>query len=135
MGNTLGKSQMVQVKPIRSDADYEEAVAEIGALMNAKPNTAEFDRLDVLATLAEAYEKREHPLPKPDPIAALEYEMEKRGLTRADLGRILGAPKGRVSEILNRRRPLTLRMIRNAQAGLGVSGDLLLAVYPLVSPK
>src|SRR5439155_14037017 len=102
---------MTEIKPIKTEADYDAALAEIATLMDAEPGTPEGDRLDVLVTLVEAYEAKHWRIDPPDPIAAIKLRMEQRGLTRHDLEKILGS-KSRVSEVLNRKRPLTLEMIR-----------------------
>jgi HTH-type transcriptional regulator/antitoxin HigA len=115
----------MEIKPIRSEADYEAALKEIEALVNSQPGTPEADRMDVLVTLVEAYEVKHYPIPEPDdPVGVLEYYMESRGLTRSDLLSYLGS-KERVSEILNRKRGLSLEMIRRLHAGLGIPADLL----------
>jgi HTH-type transcriptional regulator/antitoxin HigA len=121
---------MVEIRPIRTEEDYEAALAEIEALMTASLGTPEGDRLDVLATLVEAWEAEHHAIEAPDPIALIQFVMEQRGLDRADLKPMLGE-RGRVSEILSRRRPLTLAMIRKLQAGLGLPADALVRPYPL----
>ncbi len=121
---------MVEVSPIRTDEDYETALAEIERLMPARPGTAEGDRLDVLATLVEAWEAEHHAIEAPDPIALIQFVMEQRGLDRTDLKPMIGE-RGRVSEILSRRRPLTLPMIRKLQAGLGLPAEVLVRPYPL----
>ena len=90
----------MEVRPIKSEADYGAALAEIETLMHAGRDTPEGDRLDVLATLVQAYEAEHHPIEAPDPIAAVEFRMEQLGLTRADLEGLIG-PSGRVAEILN----------------------------------
>lgn len=125
---------MVEVTPIRTERDYEAALAEIEGLMQARPDTLEGDRLDVLATLVEAWEAEHFPIEAPDPIALIQFVMEQRGLDRADLQPMLGE-RGRVSEILARRRPLTLGMIRKLQAGLGLPADVLVRPYPLDRPE
>jgi HTH-type transcriptional regulator/antitoxin HigA len=115
----------MEIKPIRSEADYEAALKEIERLVNSLPGTPEGDRMDVLVTLVQAYEARHYPIPEPDdPVGVLEYYMESRGLSRADLQPYLGS-KERVSEILNRKRGLSLQMIRRLHAGLGIPADLL----------
>jgi HTH-type transcriptional regulator / antitoxin HigA len=115
----------MEIMPIRSEADYEAALKEIETLVNSQPGTPNADRMDVLVTLVEAYEARFHPIPEPDdPVGVLEYYMESRGLTRSDLLAYLGS-KERVSEILNRKRRLSLEMIRRLHAGLGIPADLL----------
>ena len=115
----------MEIKPIRSEADYEAALKEIETLVNSQPGTPDADRMDILVTLVEAYEARHYPIPEPDdPVGVLEYYMESRGLTRSDLLAYLGS-KERVSEILNRKRGLSLEMIRRLHAGLGIPTDLL----------
>jgi HTH-type transcriptional regulator/antitoxin HigA len=125
---------MVEVSPIRSEADYEAALAEIEGLMKARPGTAEGDRLDVLATLVEAYEAQHHAIDAPDPIALLQFVMEQRGLDRAALQPMIGN-RGRVSEVMARKRPLTLPMIRRLQAKLGLPAEVLVRPYPLSRSK
>lgn len=125
---------MVEVSPIRTERDYEATLAEIERLMHAQPDTPEGDRLDVLVTLIEAWEAQHHPIEAPDPIALIQFAMEQRGLGRADLQPMLGE-RGRVSEILARRRPLTLAMIRKLQAGLGLPAEVLVRAYPLDRPE
>lgn len=115
----------MDINPIKTEADYEAALAEIDRLMDAAPDTPEGDRLDVLATLVEAYEARHHVIDLPDPIAAIRFEMEQQGLSRKDLERYIGT-RARVSEVLNGRRPLTLAMIRRLQEGLGISAETLI---------
>jgi HTH-type transcriptional regulator/antitoxin HigA len=115
----------MEIKPIRSEADYEAALKEIETLVNSQPFTPEDDRMDVLVTLVEAYEARHFPIPEPeDPVGVLEYYMESRGLSRSDLLPYLGS-KERISEILNRKRGLSLEMIRRLHTGLGIPADLL----------
>ena len=98
----------MDIKPIRSEADYEAALKEIETLVNSQPGTPEGDRMDVLVTLVQAYEASHYPIPEPDdPVGVLEYYMESRGLSRSDLLPYLGS-KERVSEILNRKRGLSL---------------------------
>jgi len=120
----------VDVKPIRTEQEYEDALEEIERLSDAVPATPEGDYLEVLMILVEDYEEKHYPIPPPDPIEAIEYYMESRGLSRMDLEPYIGG-RGRVSEILNRRRPLTLRMIRNLEAGLGIPAAILVQEYEL----
>jgi len=120
----------MDIKPIKTESDYEAALAEIEQLMGAEPNTPEGDKLDVLTTLVETYEEKHYPIDSPDPIEAIIHEMESQGLTRKDLERYLGN-RARVSEILNRKRSLSLQMIRNLQEGLGISAEILINPYPL----
>jgi HTH-type transcriptional regulator/antitoxin HigA len=121
---------MVEVSPVRTDEDYEAALAEVERLIDAAPGTAEGDRLDVLVTLVQAYEAEHHPVEAPDPIALLQFVMEQRGLDRAALQPMIGN-RGRVSEVMARKRPLTLPMIRRLQAALGLPADALVRSYPL----
>ena len=118
----------MKIKPIRTQADYEAALGEIERLFNAKPGTAEADRLEVLSTLTEVYEEKHYALPLSDPIEAILYHMESRGLSRSDLEPFIGS-RARVSEILNRRRPLTMEMVRRLHEGLGISAEVLIQPY------
>lgn len=116
----------MEIKPIRTEADYEAALKEVEQLLDSQPGTPEGDRVDVLVTLIEAYEARNYPIPAPDdPVEVLHYYMESRGLKRSDLIPFLGS-KERVSEVLSRKRRLSLAMIRNLHTGLGVPADLLI---------
>ncbi len=121
---------MVTVNPIRTEDDYEAALMEIEGLMSADAGSPEGDRLDVLATLVEAYEARHYPVEAPDPIALLEFVMEQRGLDRVDLQPFLGG-SGRVSEVMNRVRPLSIEMIRQLADGLDLPAEVLIKRYPL----
>lgn len=121
---------MVHVSPIRTGQDHEAALAEIEALMSARPGTPDGDRLDILVTLVHAYEAEHHAIEAPDPISLLQFVLEQRGLDRAALQPMLGN-RGRVSEVMARKRPLTLAMIRRLQTGLGLPADVLVRPYPL----
>ena len=118
------------VRPIKTEADYEAALAEVEVLLDAASDTPEADRLDVLVTLIQAYEAKHFSIPLPDPITAIEYYMESRGLTRRDLEQYIGS-RARVSEILNRKRQLTVDMIRRLHAGLGIPAEVLIQPYRL----
>ncbi|MEZ4657838.1 MAG: hypothetical protein R2911_09710 [Caldilineaceae bacterium] len=118
----------VLINPIHTDDDHAAALREIEQLWDAEPGTPEWERLDILFTLVEAYEKEHYPIPLPDPIDMIEFVIEQRGLTPSDLVPYLGS-RARVSEILNRRRPLSLTMIRKLQAGLGIRADVLIQPY------
>jgi HTH-type transcriptional regulator/antitoxin HigA len=118
----------MRVRPIKTEADYEAMLREVEHLFDSKPATDESDRLEVLTTLVEAYEERHHSIPLPDPVEAILYHMESRGLTRRDLEPFIGS-RARVSEILNRKRPLTMEMIRNLHNGLGISAEVLIQPY------
>lgn len=118
----------MEIRPIKTDADYQAALEEIERLFDAAPDTPEGDRLEVLTTLVEAYEDKHYAVPLPDPIEAIEYHMESRGLSRRDLEPYIGS-RGRVSEVLNRRRPLTIEMIRRLHAALGIPAEVLIQPY------
>ncbi len=115
----------VEVKPIRLEADYAAALAEIERLWGTKAGTPEGDRLDVLATLVDAYESEHFQLDPPDPIEAIKFRMEQQGLTRRDLEAVLGT-RARVAEVLNRKRDLSIAMIRRLHAELGISAEVLI---------
>lgn len=116
------------LRPIKNAEDYAAALQEIERLWDAGPGTPESDTLDILITLVEAYERGRYDLPSPDPIAALEYFMESRGWTRKQLEPCIGS-RGRVSEILSRKRPLTLPMIRRLEQATGIPGSVLIQPY------
>lgn len=118
------------IKPIHTEADYQTALAQIEFLWDAAEGSEEADQLEVLSMLVEAYEKTHFPIAAPDPVEFLQYAMETRGLTRKDLEQYIG-PRGRVSDILNRVRPLTLDMIRRLSSGLGLPATVLIQDYPL----
>jgi HTH-type transcriptional regulator/antitoxin HigA len=120
----------MEIRPVRTEEDYEAAIAEVERLFDSEPGTVDFDRLEVRAILVEDYEQKHYPIGPPHPIAAIEYEMEKRGLTRRDLEPILGS-SGRVSEVLNRQRRLSMTQIRRLHEQFGISADILLADYEL----
>lgn len=113
------------LKPIRTEADYEAALEEVERLWGAKSGTPDGDRLDVLATLIEVYETKHYPMDPPDPVEAIKFRMEQQGLTRKDLEPIFGT-RNRTSEILNRRRGLSIEMIRQLHERLGISADVLI---------
>jgi HTH-type transcriptional regulator / antitoxin HigA len=124
----------MDIKPIHNETDYQSALKEVDALLESKPGTPEFDRMDVLVTLVEAYEAKHFPIPEPDdPVQVLEYYMESRGLKRTDMIPYLGS-KERVSEILNGKRALSLEMIRRLHSGLGIPAELLMGKHAPQSP-
>ncbi|MCD6345158.1 MAG: helix-turn-helix domain-containing protein [Anaerolineae bacterium] len=115
----------MEIKPIKTEADYQTAMKEIERLFDAASDTPEGDRLEVLTTLVEAYEEKHYAIPLPDPVEAIQYYMESRGLTRRDLESYIGS-RGRVSEIMNRKRSLSIKMIRRLHAGLGIPAEVLI---------
>jgi HTH-type transcriptional regulator/antitoxin HigA len=115
----------MDIHPIHDDADHAHALVRIDALWGALPDTPEGEELEVLVTLVDAYEARHHAIAPPDPIEAIRFRMEQLGLTRKDLEPLLGS-RARVSEVLSRKRPLTLAMIHRLRQGLGLSADVLL---------
>jgi len=115
----------MDIKPIKTNRDYERALKAIDALMDAKPNSPEGDRLDVLSTLVEAWEEKNYPIEAPDPIEAINFVMEQRGLSRRDLEPYIGS-RARVAEVLNHKRQLTLAMIRKLHSGLGIPAEALI---------
>jgi HTH-type transcriptional regulator/antitoxin HigA len=114
-----------ELKPIRTEADYEAALVEVERLWGAKSGTREGDRLDILATLIDVYESQHYPMNPPDPIEAIRFRMEQMGLTRKDLEPMIGA-RNRVAEVLNRKRGLSIEMIRNLHDKLGISAEVLI---------
>lgn len=116
---------MKDLKPIRNEKDYERALAEVEVLWGARAGTPKGDRLDILATLIEAYEAEHYPMDPPDPIEAIKFRMEQQGLSRKDLEKILGT-RTRVSEVLNRKRGLSINMIRALHEKLGISAEILI---------
>lgn len=115
----------MNIKPINTDADYRAALKEIESLMMAASNTPEGERLDVLVTLIEAYERKHFPLDLPDPVEAIKFEMEQKDLTIKDLEPMIGK-SNRVYEVLNRKRALTLRMIQKLHQELGIPAESLI---------
>jgi HTH-type transcriptional regulator/antitoxin HigA len=118
-----GKTMVI--KPIKTDADYRGALKEIESLMMAKADTTDGDKLDVMVTLVEAYEAKHFPMALPDPVEAIKFEMERKGLTVKDLEPMIGK-SNRVYEILNRKRSLTLKMIWKLHNGLGIPAECLI---------
>lgn len=120
----------MRIKPIKSDADYDAALTAIDGLMGAAPDTPEGDELEVLVTLVEAYEAERWPIEAPDPISAIEHVMEARGLRQRDLAALIGS-QSHASEVLNRRRPLTLAMIRALSGKWNLPAEVLVRDYDL----
>lgn len=117
----------MDIKPIRTEADYKAALKEVAALMESDPalGTPDGDRLDVLVTLVQAFEARHYAINLPDPIEAIKFRMEQQGLKPKDLEPMIGR-SNRVYEILNRKRPLTMSMVRKLHTGLGISAECLI---------
>ena len=115
----------MKIKPIRTKADYKAALKAVESLMGAKARTPEGDRLDVLVTLIEGYERQHFPMDLPDAVEAIKFRMEQQGLTPKDLEPMIGR-SNRVYEVLNRKRALTLAMIQKLHLGLGIPAESLL---------
>lgn len=115
----------MDIRPIRSELDYQNTLKEIENLMSAQADSPEAERLDILVTLVEAYERKHYPMDLPDPVEALKFLMEQRGLTVKDLEPALGRPN-RVYEVLARKRPLSLPMIRRLHERFGIPAEILL---------
>ncbi len=122
----------MNIKLIKSEADYDKALTAIDGLMGAAPDTPESDKLEVLIALVEAYEAEHWPIEAPDPISAIEHVMEARGLRQKDFAALIGS-QPRASEVLNRQRPLTLPMIRALSNEWNLPADVLVREYDLAS--
>lgn len=117
----------MKIKPVKTNEDYKSALKEIQKLWDAKPDTADGDQLDILITLVEAYEEKHYPIDPPDPVEAIKFRMEQQGLKKVDLAPYFGG-KNRVSEVLARKKPLTLKMVRNLHKGMGIPYESLMGV-------
>jgi HTH-type transcriptional regulator/antitoxin HigA len=115
----------MDIQPIKTDADYERALSEIESLWGAEENTKDGDKLDILLVIVDAYEKIHHPIDPPDPVEALKFRMEQMNLSRKDLEPYIGK-RGRVAEILNHQRNLTLNMIRKLHSNLHIPLESLI---------
>jgi len=120
----------MEIKPIKTEQDYNLALERVNILFDAKPNTDEADELDILVTLIEKYEKIHYPIPEPDPIEAIKFMMEQNGLTDADLGVLLNS-RSRVSELFKRKRALTIKQIRILTEELHIPASILIKEYAL----
>jgi HTH-type transcriptional regulator/antitoxin HigA len=127
-------STAIQIRPIHSEQDHDEALKRIDQLMSAEYGTPEGDELDMLVTLVDAYETKHFPMDAPDPVAAIKFMMEQQGLTRKDLEPMIGS-RARVSEVMTGKRQLTLPMIRRVRSGLGISADLLVGTGKTVKAR
>ena len=125
---------MMNIKPIHSEAVYVASLNRIDALMDANPGTPEGDELDILVTLVEVYEKRQYPIEAPDPVEFIKNVMDFLGIDQAELGKLLKS-RPRASEILNRRRPLTLGQIRLISSAWNVPADPLIKEYDVASHR
>ncbi|WP_133468866.1 helix-turn-helix domain-containing protein [Paraglaciecola marina] len=121
----------MNIKPIKNQQDYEVAMVTIEKLWDAQPDSTEADELDVLTTLVESYEKQQFKIAAPDPVAAIKFRMEQQGLSDADLVPLLGQ-RSRVSEVLNKKRKLSISMIRNLHHQLKIPLESLISDYHLV---
>ncbi len=115
---------MMDIRPIKTEDDYNAAIADVEGLWGAEADTPDGDRLDVLMDLVEAYETKHYPIDPPNPIEAILFRMEQMNLSRKDLEPLIGG-RGRVSEILSGTRPLSITMIRNLHASLDISLESL----------
>lgn len=115
----------MRIKPIRTKTDYNNALSIISKLMDAKPNSSQSDELEVLTVLVEDYERKHYPIDPPDPIEAIKFRMEQMDLTRKDLEACIGS-RARVSEILNHKRELTIKMIKALHNTLGIPVEVLI---------
>lgn len=116
----------MEIKPIKTEQDYNISIKRIEELWGAKRDTPEGDELDLLCTLVESYEMKHYPIAPPDPIDAIKFRMEQMGMTKADMVKYLGS-QSRVSEILNGKRRLTLKMVKSLYKGLKIPAEILLA--------
>ncbi|WP_076790681.1 type II toxin-antitoxin system HigA family antitoxin [Chlorobium sp. KB01] len=117
----------MQIKPIKTEEDYQQALARLEEIFDAKPDTKEGDELEILGILVEKYEEGHFPIDNPDPVAAIEFRMDQMGMDQQDLTRIIGS-KSRTSDLLNRKRPLSIRQIRLLHNALHIPADVLLNV-------
>lgn len=116
----------MEIRPIKTEIDYNDSIKRIEDLWGAKIDTPQGDELDLLVTLVESYEMKHYPIAPPDPIEAIKFRMEQMGLTKTDLAKYLGS-QSRVSEVLGRKRQLTLKMIKSLYKGLKIPAEILLA--------
>jgi HTH-type transcriptional regulator / antitoxin HigA len=120
----------MELRPIKTESDYQNALREIETLFDAEPNSPECDRLDILTTLVEAYEQKHYPIEAPDAISAIFYYLESRGLSEQDLAVSIGSQQ-EAAAILNRQKPLTLDIIRLLNQDFNISAEILIKPYSL----
>ncbi len=116
----------MEIKPIKTELDYNDSINRIEYLWGAKKDTTEGDELDLLVTIVESYEMKHFPIAPPDPVDAIQFRMEQMGMTKSDLAKYLGS-QSRVSEVLGRKRKLTLKMVKSLYKELKIPADILLA--------
>lgn len=121
-----------EIKPIRNENEYRSALKDLQVLFMAPKDSIEYDKAEVLEILIEDYENKQFPIEDPDPIEAIKYSMEEAGINQTDLGAIIG-DRSKASLILNRKRKLSLQMIRNLHDQLKIPLDILIKDYPLAS--
>lgn len=118
----------MNIKPIKTKKDYQAAMNRLETIFDAQLGTPEGDELEVLGILIDKYEQKHYPIPYPDPIEAIKFRMEQMGYNQSDLAKVIGL-KSRASEILNKKRKLTLDMIRQLHQALGIPTDVLIQSY------
>lgn len=118
----------MELKPIRTENDYQEALQRLEEIFDAKPNTPERDELEVLAILIDDYEKKNYPIDFPDPVEAIKFRMEQMGYDKNDLAELMGF-RSRMNDILSKNKKLTIQMIRQFNKKLGIPSDILLQEY------
>jgi HTH-type transcriptional regulator / antitoxin HigA len=128
IGSMLQKFRTMKIKPIKTKKDYQTALVRLESIFDALPGTTEGDELEVLSILIEKYENERFPIGMPDPIEAIRFRMEQLGYNQADLAKVVGL-KSRVSEVLNRKRKLTLEMIRQLHETLNIPTNVLIQSY------
>ena len=121
----------MHIQPIKTEADYQNALLRVDKLMDAAPGSVEEDELDALATLVEAYEEKHFPIPDAHPLEAIRFVMEQNGMTEKDLTPFIG-PSNRVSDVMFKRAPLTIQMIRKLHSGLNIPAEVLIREYDMV---
>ncbi|MES2795495.1 MAG: transcriptional regulator [Bacteroidota bacterium] len=119
--------EILEIKTLKSETEYKDALKKLNSVWEAKPNTIEGEKLELLLLVIEDYEAKHYPMPHLDPIDAIKYKMEEQHLNQGDLVKYFGT-KSRVSEVLNKKKPLTLKMIKSLYQNFGISADTLLAV-------
>ena len=120
----------MELRPIKTESDYQNALTEIERLFDAEPDSPELDRLDILTTLVSAYEQQHYPIDAPDPISAIKYYLEARGLSHQDLAASIGNTE-QVTAILNKQQPLNLDIIRRLNQDFDIPAEVLIKPYSL----